>query len=118
MPVLTNIGCLATCPDNNDQSGIQLIFNAAVAWRQSEITWVGHKNSLPLSQNDGTIYDAFGKTVVPGLIDCHTHLAFGGWRSDEFEMRIQGKSYEELAKPGAEYYPQFVKQGPHQKRNW
>ncbi len=100
MPILANIGCLAICPDNNDQSDIQLIFNAALAWKQSEITWVGRKNDLPLSQNDGEIYDAFGKTVIPGLIDCHTHLAFGGWRSDEFEMRIQGKSYKELANAG------------------
>jgi imidazolonepropionase len=41
-----------------------------------------------------------GRLVVPGLVDCHTHLAFGGWRSGEFEMRSLGKSYEEIAAAG------------------
>lgn len=100
MPVLTNIGCLATCRDEGIQSDIHIIYNAAIAWDQSGITWAGRKNDLPLYIDDGVVYDAGGKTVVPGLIDCHTHLAFGGWRADEFEARIQGKTYEELARSG------------------
>lgn len=100
MPVLTNIGCLATCRDEGFQSDIHLIYNAAIAWDESGISWVGRKNDLPLYIDDGVIHDARGKTVIPGLIDCHTHLAFGGWRADEFEARILGKSYEELARSG------------------
>ncbi len=46
------------------------------------------------------VFDACGRLVVPGLIDCHTHLAFGGWRPDEFEMRSLGKTYEEIAAAG------------------
>ncbi len=46
------------------------------------------------------VFDAGGRLVVPGLVDCHTHLAFGGWRSGEFEMRSTGKSYEEIAAAG------------------
>lgn len=46
------------------------------------------------------IFDAGGRLVVPGLIDCHTHLAFGGWRQDEFEMRALGRTYEEIAATG------------------
>ena len=42
--------------------------------------------------------DAEGALVIPGLIDCHTHLAFGGWRADEFEQRIQGSSYLDIAR--------------------
>jgi len=44
--------------------------------------------------------DAQGQLVLPGLIDCHTHLAFGGWRADEFERRIQGTSYLDIAREG------------------
>src|SRR5207248_524298 len=44
--------------------------------------------------------DAGGCVVVPGLVDCHTHLAFGGWRAEEFEQRIQGRSYLEIAAAG------------------
>ncbi len=46
------------------------------------------------------IFDAGGRLVIPGLIDCHTHLAFGGWRPDEFEMRSLGRTYEEIAAAG------------------
>lgn len=45
-------------------------------------------------------FDAGGRLVIPGLVDCHTHLAFGGWRPDEFEMRSLGKTYEEIAAAG------------------
>jgi len=46
------------------------------------------------------VFDAGGRLVVPGLVDCHTHLAFGGWRPGEFEMRSLGKTYEEIATAG------------------
>ena len=41
-----------------------------------------------------------GRLVIPGLVDCHTHLAFGGWRSDEYELRLQGRGYLEIARSG------------------
>ena len=44
--------------------------------------------------------DAGGGLVIPGLVDCHTHLAFGGWRAEEFEQRIQGRSYLDIARGG------------------
>jgi imidazolonepropionase len=46
------------------------------------------------------VSDAGGGIVIPGLVDCHTHLAFGGWRADEFEARILGRSYLEIAQAG------------------
>jgi imidazolonepropionase len=44
--------------------------------------------------------DCGQRLVIPGLVDCHTHLCFGGWRGDEFEQRLQGKSYQEIAAAG------------------
>ena len=57
----------------------------------------------PSSQKDLTsepALDAGCRLVIPGLIDCHTHLAFGGWRADEFAERLSGASYEEVARRG------------------
>jgi imidazolonepropionase len=100
MPVLKNIGYLATCKVDGSQSNIHDISNAALGWEGSRITWVGKESDLPTNMHNMEAIDAGGKMIVPGLIDCHTHLAFGGWRSDEFEMRIQGKSYLEIARAG------------------
>ena len=100
MPVLNNIGFLATCKDQGTQGEIHPIKNAAIAWENGIITWVGRENNLPQEYTNAKIIDAAGKMVIPGLIDCHTHLAFGGWRPDEFAMRVQGKSYLEIAKAG------------------
>lgn len=100
MPVLTNIGFLATCKDEGAQSEIHPVKNAAIAWSDETIEWVGQGKNLPDKFMDEQQFDAECKMVVPGLIDCHTHLAFGGWRSDEFAMRVQGKSYLEIANAG------------------
>lgn len=100
MPVLTNIGFLATCKDQGAQDEIHPIKNAAIAWKNDTIEWVGREKDLPEKYVNEQQFDADGKMVIPGLIDCHTHLAFGGWRPDEFAMRVQGKSYLEIAKAG------------------
>ena len=100
MPVLKNIGVLATCKDEGEQGEIHPIKNAAIAWQNDTISWVGSESDLPSEYEDEELFDADGKMVTPGLIDCHTHLAFGGWRPDEFAMRVQGKSYLEIAKAG------------------
>jgi len=100
MPVLKNIGFLATCRDEGGQGEIHPIENAAVVWQNDTISWVGEELDLPEKFADEQSFDARGKMIIPGLIDCHTHLAFGGWRSEEFAMRLQGKSYLEIAKAG------------------
>jgi imidazolonepropionase len=73
---------------------------AAVAWRDDTIAWVGPERDLPADFRGDTVLDAGGGLVVPGLVDCHTHLAFGGWRADEFEQRIAGATYLEIARRG------------------
>lgn len=100
MTVLRNIGLLATCRPAGGQGEIHLIPQAAVAWDGQTIRWVGPEAELPAEHARGETLDAGGRLVVPGLVDCHTHLAFGGWRADEFEQRLQGASYLDIARAG------------------
>ena len=100
MPVLRNIGQLATCPPDNPQPDAGLISHAAVAWRGAHIEWAGPESELPHEFATEESHDCEGSLVIPGLIDCHTHLCFGGWRGDEFEMRLEGRSYQEIAAAG------------------
>jgi len=78
------------------------IANAAVAISGDRIVWVGIMSELPsgLREGAGNSLDARGRWVTPGLIDCHTHLVFAGNRASEFEMRLRGATYEEIARGG------------------
>ncbi len=78
------------------------IRNGAVAVADGRIAWVGEAADLPGDPHAlaGTVHDAGGRWITPGLIDCHTHLVFGGSRAGEFEMRLNGASYEEVARAG------------------
>jgi imidazolonepropionase len=99
--ILCNIGQLATCRAEGGQGDIHLIPAAAMAWDdQGVIRWVGPEKALPAEYRGAERLDADGRLVIPGLIDCHTHLAFAGWRAEEFTQRIRGKSYLEIAKAG------------------
>ena len=98
--LITNIGYLATCATGGPQSDIHPIRNAAIAYDKGRIEWVGRKEDIPATYSERNTYSAEGKTIIPGLVDCHTHLAFGGWRPDEFRMRIEGKGYLDIAAAG------------------
>lgn len=100
MPVLRNISQLATCPSGSSQQDAGLIRNAALAWIGEEIAWSGPHEELPEEFSSETVTDCGGRLVIPGLVDCHTHLCFGGWRGDEFELRSRGASYQEIAQSG------------------
>ena len=76
-----------------------VIENGAIAVKGGKIAWVGRHNDLP-EHNAEMIYDAKGKWITPGLIDCHTHMVYGGNRANEFEQRLNGASYEEIARAG------------------
>jgi imidazolonepropionase len=100
MPVLRRIGTLATCAARGGQGEPHLISDAALAWDAGVIRWVGRDSDLPAEYRNWEKWDAAGRLVIPGLVDCHTHLAFGGWRADEFEQRIAGRSYQDIARAG------------------
>ena len=100
MPVLRNIGVLARCLPGGAQSEIHSIPRAALAWEGETLRWVGSDVELPEPYRGWPSEDAGGRLVIPGLVDCHTHLAFGGWRADEFAQRIAGKTYLEIAAAG------------------
>ena len=79
--------------------GLGLIEQGAIASRSGKITWVGNAADAPLA-DASAVTDCGGALMTPGLIDCHTHLVFAGNRAHEFEMRLQGASYEEIARAG------------------
>ena len=98
--VLTDIGVLATCSPAGGQSELNIIRDAAIVFVDARINWVGEAADLPDAHSGLPTFSAGGRTVIPGLVDCHTHLAFGGWRADEFQMRIEGRSYLDIAASG------------------
>ena len=80
-----------------------IIRQGALAVRRGKIVWVGPTADLLTSVRPmafSKLIDAYGKTVMPGLVDPHTHLVFAGTRENEFAMRIQGKTYLEIAAAG------------------
>lgn len=82
------------------QSEIGLLKNASVYIESGRIKWLGKKLPASIKKKNVKKIDGTGKTVLPGLIDSHTHLVFAGSRADEFSMRINGSTYEEIAKAG------------------
>lgn len=75
------------------------IENGALAVASGRIAWVGPMAELPREEARVT-HDLGGRWITPGLIDCHTHLVYGGDRAQEFERRLEGATYEEIAKAG------------------
>jgi imidazolonepropionase len=81
--------------------GLGLIENGVIAVEDGRIVYAGGEADLPFSvENAADIIDCDGRWITPGLIDCHTHLVHAGDRANEFEMRLAGASYEEVARAG------------------
>ena len=80
--------------------GYGLIDRAAIALKDDHIAWVGAEANLPDEFSKLVNTSLQGRLVTPGLIDCHTHVVFGGDRAAEFEMRLKGATYEEVARAG------------------
>jgi imidazolonepropionase len=100
VPVLRNISQLATCPPDRPQKDAGLVKNAALVWTDGLVRWTGSIADMPAEYRNEPVIDCGHRLIVPGLVDCHTHLCFGGWRSDEFELRLCGVSYQEIARAG------------------
>jgi imidazolonepropionase len=81
--------------------GLGVVENGAIAARDGRIIYAGPESDLPSDiHRQAETTDCDGRWITPGLIDCHTHLVFGGDRAREFELRLEGASYEEIARAG------------------
>ena len=82
-------------------AGYGAIGDGAIGWRDGVLAYVGPRNGLPHAAESlaHEVIDGSG-WITPGLIDCHTHVVFAGDRTAEFELRLQGASYESIAKSG------------------
>jgi len=83
-----------------DRPGLGVVERGAVAARDGRIAFAGADADLPSGWNDAERIDCEGRWITPGLIDCHTHLVYGGNRAHEFEQRLAGVSYAEIARAG------------------
>ncbi|MED5593785.1 imidazolonepropionase [Janthinobacterium sp. P210006] len=80
------------------EHGYGELLDAAIAVKDGRIAWFGPGDELPAS--GAVLHDGQGCWLTPGLIDCHTHIVHAGNRSDEFEARLNGASYEEISRAG------------------
>jgi len=78
-----------------------LIEDGALIVEGERLAWVGMRSEMPAQYRHGSVlHDAKHALITPGLIDCHTHLVYGGHRANEFELRLNGASYEDIARAG------------------
>ena len=92
----------ATVATMQDDKSYGLIPSGAIVVEEDNIVWIGKNSEIPVQFDNHSIekIDCEMRLVTPGLIDCHTHLVYGGDRAREFEMRLEGASYEEIARSG------------------
>ena len=78
----------------------EIIDDGAIVARDGRVAWLGPAAALPVAHTDAHQHDLGGRLVTPGLIDCHTHLVYAGNRAEEFALRLDGMSYEEVTRRG------------------
>ena len=83
-----------------DLPGLGLIEAGIVASRDGRVAFAGPASDFPVDADAAERIDCEGRWIMPGLVDCHTHLVYGGDRAHEFELRLQGAGYEEIARAG------------------
>lgn len=104
--ILKNARQIVTCAnDSQPKRGQQMldagiIENGAIAIDKGKIVTIGETSTLLNDYQSENVIDATGKSIIPGLVDCHTHVPHAGNRYHEFEMRIQGKSYMDIMNAG------------------
>lgn len=92
----------ATLATLDGEAGHGLVHDGALGWRDGRIAYAGPLDALPAAPERlaREVIDAGGDCITPGLVDCHTHAVFAGDRAAEFEQRLQGAGYEEIARSG------------------
>ena len=80
--------------------GYASIDDGAIGIREGLIGWIGGRDQMPRDAHATTMIDGGGRWVTPGLVDCHTHLVYAGNRANEFEQRLEGATYAEIAAAG------------------
>jgi imidazolonepropionase len=95
-------GCRAATLQPGTGKAYGLVDDAAIAVEEGRIAWIGPRAALPAEWSGAAAreHDAGGAWITPGFVDCHTHLVYAGNRADEFEQRLEGVSYAEIAKAG------------------
>jgi len=83
-----------------DRPGLGEVEDGVIACSDGRIVFAGAAADAPIELDAADIVDCEGRWITPGLIDCHTHLVYGGDRAHEFELRLAGASYEEIARAG------------------
>ncbi|MET0292716.1 MAG: imidazolonepropionase, partial [Steroidobacteraceae bacterium] len=82
-------------------AGLGIVARGAVLTRGERIVYAGPEDQAPsLAASVAEVIDCEGRWITPGLIDCHTHLVHAGHRADEFEQRLRGVTYAEIAAAG------------------
>jgi imidazolonepropionase len=97
MQVLSNATIAAMA---DETAGYSLAQCASIVIEDDRIAWTGADANLPAAYAGAPSRDLEGRLVTPGLIDCHTHIVYGGDRAREFEMRLEGAGYDEIARAG------------------
>jgi imidazolonepropionase len=82
------------------QPGLGIVDNGCIASSDGRIVFAGAASDLPVNAEAKERIDCDGRWITPGLVDCHTHLIYGGHRATEFAMRLEGASYEEISRAG------------------
>lgn len=104
--LVTNCSQLVTCHANNQPKrgkamrDVGIIENGALAIADGKIVAVGQTDTITANYQAHETIDAIGNAIIPGLVDCHTHTPYAGNRYDEFELRVQGRTYMEIMEAG------------------
>ena len=82
------------------RTGLGIIEDGCIAAKDGRIAFIGAISELPPGTDAAKRIDCGGRWITPGLVDCHTHLVYGGHRANEFAMRLEGATYEEISRAG------------------
>lgn len=107
MKAYRNFSQIVTLKDAFNKDGrnlkpedLSILKNASIVFDENEILWVGKDSKFPQKFSKAQKFDFTGKVLLPEIVDCHTHIVYGGDRAEEYSMRLNGADYEAIAKAG------------------